>query len=74
MELSAKKIWFDEEQIFALLNDERIVGLPLSWFPRLLKAPQNLRDKYQLWRNGQWIHWEELNEDLSVEGFLKFEK
>jgi hypothetical protein len=72
MELAVKKIWFDEQRIFALFNDERVVGMPLTWFPRLLKAPKELRDKYELWRNGKWIHWEELDEDISAEGFLSY--
>jgi Protein of unknown function (DUF2442) len=70
MELAVKKIRFDEQKIFVLLSDERVVDMPLSWFPRLLKAPKELREKYELWRNGKWIHWEELDEDLSVDGFL----
>ena len=70
MEIAATKIWFDEERMFTLLTDGRVIDVPLNWFPRLLKAPQNLREKYELWRSGKWIHWEELNEDLSVEGIL----
>ena len=70
MDVSATKIWFDEERMFTLLSDGRVIGIPLGWFPRLLKAPQALRDKYELWRDGQWIHWEELDEDLSVEAML----
>ena len=70
MEISATQIWFDKEQMFTLLSDGRTIGVPLTWFPRLLTAPQNLRDKYELWRSGKWIHWEELDEDLSVEAIL----
>jgi hypothetical protein len=67
---AASKIWFDEVRMCALLSDGRVIGVPLNWFPRLLKAPQNLREKYELWRSGKWIHWEELDEDLSVEAML----
>jgi hypothetical protein len=30
--------------------------------------------KFELWNNGKWIHWEDLDEDLSAEGFLVFQK
>jgi len=71
VEISATKIWFDDERMFTLLNDGRVIGVPLKWFPRLLSAPKALRDKYELWRSGKWIHWEELDEDLSVEAMLE---
>ena len=70
MDITATKIWFDEERMFTLLSDGRVIGVPLDWFPRLLNAPENLRDKYELWRSGKWIHWEELDEDLSVDAML----
>ena len=70
MEISATKIWFDDERMFTLLSDGRTIGVPLSWFPRLFNAPKHLREKYELWRSGKWIHWEELDEDLSVEAML----
>ena len=56
--------------MFTLLSDGRVIGVPLNWFPRLLKAPKDMRENYELWRSGQWIHWEELDEDLSVEAML----
>jgi len=30
--------------------------------------------QYELWKEGQWIHWEKLDEDLFAEGFLTFRK
>ena len=74
MELTAQKIWFDSERIFAVLNNGKIVGMPLSWFPRLQKASSAQLNKYELWNDGKWIHWEELDEDISAEGFLSFTK
>ena len=74
MDVTAQKIWFDPEHIFALLNDGRIVGMPLAWFPRLQKASEQQREKFELFDNGKWIHWEQLNEDLSAAGFISFKK
>ncbi len=74
MEIKAKKIWFDDSRIFAELNDGRMIGMPLTWFPRLEHATEQQRNNYELWNDGAWIHWEELDEDLSAEGFLSFSK
>lgn len=72
--LTIQKIWFDEERIYVAFNDQRIVGTPISWYPNLLKGTPEQRLRYELWNNGQWLHWEELDEDLSAEGFLQFNK
>ncbi len=72
--VSANKVWFDNKRIFLELNDGRIVGSPISWFPNLSKGTTEQMSKYELWDGGKWIHWEDLNEDLSAEGFLNFTK
>ncbi len=50
------------------LSDARTLGVPLAWFPRLLDATPAQRDKVELSRLG--LHWDELDEDISVEGLL----
>jgi hypothetical protein len=63
-----KKIWFDEQTLWLELNDARILGTPLAWFPRLVEASKQDLEKYELSPFG--IHWEHLNEDISVDGLL----
>ncbi len=54
--------------LLVTLKDGRLIGTPLSWYPRLMNAtPQQLAN-YELWAFG--IHWEDLNEDLGIEGML----
>ena len=72
--ITTNKIWFENERIFANLNDGRIVGMPLIWFPRLKNSTEVQRLNYELWNEGSWIHWEDLDEDLSTEGFITFSK
>ena len=74
MKLSVNKVWFEGEKIFVELNDGRIVVTPISWYPNLSKGTDAQRTKFELWNDGQWIHWEELDEDLSAEGFLIYNK
>lgn len=72
--IAITKVWFDANKIFVELNDNRIIGTPISWYPNLNKGTKEQLEKYELWNNGQWIHWEELDEDLSAEGFLTFSR
>ena len=66
----AKKIWFDEENMWVLLKDDRKLAVPLKHFPRLLQATPEQRNSFILSGDGIGIHWEKLDEDISVEGLL----
>ena len=68
MIISPKSVWFDEDSMWVRLNDARVIGVPLAWFPRLLNATKKELDQYELSAFG--IHWEHLDEDISVEGLL----
>lgn len=50
------------------LSDGRALGVPLAWFPRLINATPAQRAKVELSRTG--LHWEEIDEDISVAGLL----
>lgn len=52
------------------LNDGRTISVPLEWFPRLLHARPSERNNWRLIGRGHGIHWEEIDEDISVEGLL----
>lgn len=65
---SPKKVWFDENSMWVELADARVIGVPLVWFPRLVDASPEKRNDFELSAFG--IHWEELDEDISVEGLL----
>jgi hypothetical protein len=59
------------DHLQVLLEDGRIVVVPLQWYPRLAHATPSALKKYEWIGKGLGIHWPELDEDLSVEGFLK---
>lgn len=67
---SAKKVWFDENNLWLLLTDGRQLAVPLAFFPRLLHATPQQRKKYKMSGGGTGLHWEELDEDISVAGLL----
>jgi hypothetical protein len=60
---------FREGMLMVTLKDGRVIGTPLEWYPRLLNATAEHREAYELWAFG--IHWEALDEDLSIEGMLQ---
>jgi hypothetical protein len=53
------------------LEDRRTISVPLTWYPRLLHAPQKDRDDWQVTGGGFGIHWPSIDEDLSVDGLLR---
>lgn len=61
---------FTADSISAELSDARTISAPLSWYPRLLDATAEVRDRWQLAGGGRGIHWPALDEDLSVDGLL----
>lgn len=68
MNTSPKRAWTDADNLWVELVDGRTLGVPLAWFPQLLAAtPQQLAD-HELSARG--IHWDALDEDLSIEGLL----
>jgi len=67
----AVRVWFDEDNLWVHLDDGRQIGVPLAYFPRLLGATLQQRLGFELWGKGEVLHWDELNEDLSVEGLLR---
>lgn len=68
MSISAKEIKFDNDSMWVELTDGRTIGVPLAWFPRLLSATTDELENYSLSPHG--IHWESLDEDISVNGLL----
>ena len=68
MNTSALNVTFDDDTFSVELTDGRAIRVPLVWFPRLLHATAEQRARYQLSSRG--IHWEALDEDVSVDGLL----
>jgi len=66
------KVWFSENQISIETKNGIVKSHPLRWFPALEKATVEQRNNFELSHFG--IHWPELDEDLSFEGFFTFNK
>ena len=59
-----------EDTLTVDLSDGRTISVPLGWFPRLENATSKERNNWRLIGKGQGIHWEEIDEDISVEDLL----
>jgi hypothetical protein len=65
---SPTAVRFDDAQMWVELEDGRTLGIPLVWFPRLLHGSVAQREAFFLSPDG--LHWEELDEDISIAGLL----
>jgi hypothetical protein len=66
----AKAIEFDNEMMHVSLIDGRIISVPIIWFPLLYEASLEQRRNYEIGGGGISLHWEELDEDLSVANLM----
>jgi hypothetical protein len=66
----AKSVDFDKEMMYVSLIDGRIISVPLIWFPILYDASAEQRKNYEIGGGGIALHWEELDEDLSVANLM----
>ncbi len=67
---NAENITITEDTLTVDLSDGRTISVPLTWFPRLVQASPEERNNWRLIGQGQGIHWEDVDEDISVEGLL----
>ena len=70
VEPRAIELSFTSDSIRVLLADGREVTVPLEWFPRLRDASKKQRKNWRLIGKGIGIHWEEIDEDISVKTLL----
>jgi hypothetical protein len=66
----AISVRFDANSMWVSLADGRVLGVPLAWFPRLLRATPAEREQCRISPRG--LHWEALDEDISIDGLLRW--
>ena len=65
-----ENVAISEDTLCVDLRDGRSISVPLAWYPRLSHASSPERKRWRLIGRGVGIHWEDLDEDISVEGLL----
>lgn len=70
LEAKASKVFFDDDNLWLLLKDGRQISVPLVYFPKLLNATPEERTKFEISGGGVGLHWDDLDEDISVPALL----
>ncbi len=66
----ALRAWCDEGRLWLGMEDGRVLGIPLGFFPRLMHASFTDRNKLEMSGGGRSLHWDHLDEDLGVAGLM----
>ncbi|NIR52891.1 DUF2442 domain-containing protein [candidate division KSB1 bacterium] len=59
-----------EDTLKAVLEDGRMISVPLAWSWRLSEATPKQRENYQIIGDGIGVHWPDIDEDISAQGML----
>jgi len=69
-EARARDVRVGEDSLVVELMDGRTLTVPLVWYPRLWYGNADERARFELIGDGGYIHWPDLDEDLSIAGML----
>ncbi len=69
-EARAQSVSVSKEALTIVLVDGRTITVPLIWFPRLWHGTAQERKHFEIFGDGSYIHWPDLDEDLTVAGLL----
>lgn len=64
------RVFFAIGTMIIELDDDRDMFIPTSWYPKLDRASQEQRMDYEIIADGTGIHWPQIDEDLSLSGFM----
>ena len=67
----AQSLSVSQEALTVDLVDGRTVIVPLVWYPRLWHGSKEERNNFEIFGDGAYIHWPDLDEDLTVAGLLE---
>jgi len=69
-EARARSVRVTEDGLTVDLVDGRTIIVPLGWYPRLWNATPEERGHFEVFGDGAYVHWPDLDEDLTVAGLL----
>ena len=69
-EARAQSVRVSGEALEVDLVDGRTIIVPLAWFPRLWHGTPQERNRFEILGDGAYLHWPNLDEDLTVAGLL----
>jgi hypothetical protein len=66
----ARNVSVSEDALTVDLVDGRTIIVPVAWYPRLWHGSDQERNRVEIFGDGTYIHWPDLDEDLTVAGLL----
>ncbi|MGK7900927.1 MAG: DUF2442 domain-containing protein [Hormoscilla sp.] len=66
----AQQVVITDDSLTVNLSDDRIISVPLAWYPRLLHGSQDDRNNWRLIGSKEGIHWPDLDEDISIKNII----
>jgi hypothetical protein len=66
-----KSVGFADDKLFVELNSNRVLTVPYTYTQKLKNATPNQLKNYRLIASGIGIHFEDIDEDISVEGIIR---
>jgi hypothetical protein len=71
MDERVEAVYFTRDSLVVDLKDGRSLSVPLSWYPKLLKATAKQKSSWEICGGGYGIHWPDIDEDLHTAGLLR---
>ena len=68
--VKAQSVDITDDTLSVDLDDARTISVPIGWFPRLVHGTPEERTNWRLIAGGEGIHWNDLDEDISVQNLL----
>ena len=73
LRIKALHFHLDLDLMLIVLNNGRVLQRTISFSQRLLRASSEQLNQYESMGKGTGIHWPDVDEDLSLRGFLEEE-
>ena len=62
-EVRAQSVQISDDTLTLEIVDRRTISVPLMWYPRLWYGTPQERDHYEIFGDGAYVHWPDLDED-----------
>lgn len=69
-QVRAESVQINDDSLIIYLVDGRTLTVPLAWYPRLWYGTEAERQNFEVFGDGEYMHWPDLDEDLTVAGIV----
>ena len=69
--IRASEFEVTDDALVAVLDDGRVIMVPIWWYWRLEQATPEQRKHYKLHPTRTFVHWPDIDEDIGIEDMIK---